>query len=111
MRVFHGNIVTCDREIHTLIHACLIPEPVLEKNVRLGIGITLSGSQKTIGQPGNRIGCEPDFLVRALHPRSLAHQGFRVRGDGLADSLLSEKNRNESTEPSPLTPSPKGYVR
>ena len=70
MRVFHGNIVTCDREIHTLIHACLIPEPVLEKNVRLGIGITLSGSQKTIGQPGNRIGCEPDFLVGLYIPEA-----------------------------------------
>lgn len=37
---------------HTLIHACLIPEPILEKIASLGIGVTL----------------QPGFLISPLEP-------------------------------------------
>ena len=50
---------------HTLIHACLIPEEVLEKIGRLGIGVTL--------QPGFLISPlePPEYLERILGERAL----------------------------------------
>ncbi len=56
---------------HTLIHACLIPEPILEKIASLGIGVTL--------QPGFLISpLEPaDYLEKIIGER--AHQSSPIR--------------------------------
>jgi len=51
---------------HTLIHACLIPEPVLEKMARLGIGVTL----------------QPGFLISPLEPKEYLERILGVRADG-----------------------------
>jgi predicted amidohydrolase YtcJ len=53
---------------HTLIHACLIPEPVLETIARLGIGVTL----------------QPGFLISPLEPAEYL------------DSILGDRARKSS---------------
>ena len=60
---------------HTLIHACLIPEPLLEKIAQLGIGITL--------QPGFLISpLEPEeYLTRILGKRASQGSPFRKMAD------------------------------
>lgn len=79
---------------HTLIHACLIPEPTLEKIAQLGIGVTL--------QPGFLISSlEPEeYLTRILGKR--AGQGSPLRKMADLGIHLSGGSDGPVTFPNPI---------
>jgi predicted amidohydrolase YtcJ len=79
---------------HTLIHACLIPEPTLEKIAALGIGVTL--------QPGFLISPlePPEYLSSILGNR--AHQSSPLKKMIALGIHLSGGSDGPVTAPNPI---------